>query len=268
MKTGNRSPFVDPQSTLFTESTVGSGDQAVRYFEAGEGAVPLVVLYTGGIWRSPAAHELLARGRRIVRIVVPGFIHNYGEVPQKVGSLDEVLQVLGRTIDNLGIRQFYLMGSSLAAGFAAAFALNHLESVKGLVLVSPAILLPTDPEQGKIDSPEDLRARILAKDSEIKVPAVTRENLDKLESRVERLFSPSDRASLESRLVSLNIPTLILFGTDDRILSSTEAGRYTDFLPHASLVHIDGAGHVPEVERPEAFSQVVADFLSETSVHK
>lgn len=262
MEKKNRSAFVDQARTKFVEHRHGRDGEPVRYFEAGEGATPLVVLYTGGIWRSPAAHELLAEDRRVIRIVVPGFIHDYGEIPQEVNSLEEVLEMLGRSLDALDIKTFDLMGSSLAAGFAASLALKCPHTVKALVLVSPAILLAADPQAGKAENPEDLRARFLARDSDVEVPAVTQENLDKLESRVGRLFSPSDRNALEARLPALEMPILVIFGMDDRILPSTDGDDYRAAMPHASVVHVDGAGHVPEVEKPEAFSKLVEDFLA------
>jgi pimeloyl-ACP methyl ester carboxylesterase/ketosteroid isomerase-like protein len=260
-----RSPFVDPACTKFAEITTGSGAEAVRSFEAGEGSVPLVVLYTGGVWRSPAAHEQLAEDRRVIRIVVPGFIHDYGESAVEVGSHGEVMQVLSRMIDQLGIEQFHLMGSSLAACYAVSLTLERPESVQALVLVAPAILTPEDPVWQRADSPDDLRGRFFAESSDVEMPVVRRANMDELDSRLERLLSPADRSALESRLFSVETPTLIVFGTDDRIIPNSLGSRYVATMPNASLTLIDAAGHVPEVEQPEAFSDVVADFLDRSA---
>lgn len=261
MEKKNRSAYVDSKSTKFIEYKAGNGNQALRYFKAGEGAIPLVVLYTGGIWRSPAAHEVLAKERQIIRLVVPGFIHDYGENPQEVNSFEESVDILVQNINTLGIQQFDLMGSSLAAGFAAALALKLPKAVRKLLLVSPSIFLSAYPAENKIENSEDLRSRFLAKDTDVEVPAVEQKNLDTLESRVARLFSPSDRAALETRLASLIMPVLVIFGTDDKILSSTDGADYEASIPQVSVVHIE-AGHVPEVEKPEEFSKIVTDFLN------
>jgi len=102
MSENEPSAFVDGAATRFKESMVGTGDGIVRYFEAGEGPDPLLILYTGEIWRGPAAYELLANTRRVIRIVVPGFVHDYGEIADEVNSFPDVLEALGRIIDNLG----------------------------------------------------------------------------------------------------------------------------------------------------------------------
>lgn len=258
-KKKNRSAFVDSESTKFTEHRIGSGSQELHYFKAGEGTIPLVVLYTGGIWRRPAAHELIVVERQIIRIVVPGFIHDYGEVAKEINSLDEVLDVLVQNISTLGIRQFDLMGSSLAAGFAAALALRLPEAVRKLILVSPSALFSA---YKRAETSEDLRSRFLAKDSNVETPAVKQENLNTLESRVARLFSPSDSKVIETRLSSLEMPVLVIFGTDDKILVSTNGENYKALIHKVSIVHIEGAGHVPEVEKPEDFSKLVTDFLN------
>jgi len=262
MTRNKRSAFVDNATTKFVEHTAGEDAGKVRYFEAGQSEVPLLVLYTGGIWRSPAAHELLAQDRRVIRLVVPGFVHDYGEVAQEVGSLNDVIDTLCREIDALKLTGFDLMGSSLAAGFATALALRRPELVRSLVLVSPSILISKDADGGKVVmGPEDLRSRFVGTDSDVTVPEVSQANIDILESRVARLFSPSDRLQIELQLATLKAPTLIIFGTDDRIIGNTAHEQYSALMSDASIAVIEGAGHVPEVEKPDAFAKLIDKFL-------
>lgn len=59
----------------------------------------------------------------------------------------------------------------------------------------------------------------------------------------------------------LEVPTLVLFGTEDR-LTPPELGRhYPELLPHGHLVLVYDAAHALDADRPEAFAAIVSDFL-------
>jgi pimeloyl-ACP methyl ester carboxylesterase len=66
---------------------------------------------------------------------------------------------------------------------------------------------------------------------------------------------------LESRLSDVAAPTLVLFGTDDRPDAQQTGRVYAARLPSGHLVFVYGAAHQISRERPEAFAEVVLDFL-------
>jgi pimeloyl-ACP methyl ester carboxylesterase len=68
-------------------------------------------------------------------------------------------------------------------------------------------------------------------------------------------------AELESRLPNLATPTLVLFGTLDAVIAPAMGRVYTDLMPNAHLVFVYDAGHAIATERPDAFAEVVLDFL-------
>ncbi len=66
---------------------------------------------------------------------------------------------------------------------------------------------------------------------------------------------------LERRLSQLTPPTLVLFGTEDTV-APAEMGRvYRALIPGSHLVFVYAAAHAIAVDRPEAFAEVVVDFL-------
>lgn len=69
--------------------------------------------------------------------------------------------------------------------------------------------------------------------------------------------SPDYRADLQS----VTAPTLVIHGTSD-LIPVSDSETFASYLPHARLVTIDGAGHSPFNENPEAFAETVADFLA------
>ena len=67
--------------------------------------------------------------------------------------------------------------------------------------------------------------------------------------------------SSRRRCASLAAPTLVLFGTLDRVIPPEMGRFYKELLPNCHLVFVYDAGHAISTERPEAFAEVTADFL-------
>ena len=59
----------------------------------------------------------------------------------------------------------------------------------------------------------------------------------------------------------LDTPTLVLFGTLDRVIPPEMGRHYKELLPNGHLVLVYDAGHAIGAERPEAFVEIVTDFL-------
>jgi pimeloyl-ACP methyl ester carboxylesterase len=72
---------------------------------------------------------------------------------------------------------------------------------------------------------------------------------------------PERDAELERRLSSLATPTLVLCGTRDSGSAPAISRAYTGLLPNGHLVFVYDAAHAISADRPEAFAEVVLDFL-------
>src|SRR2546428_10444044 len=72
---------------------------------------------------------------------------------------------------------------------------------------------------------------------------------------------PDRDADLESRLPGLATPTLVLCGTRDRGVAPALGRVYKELLPNGHLVFVYDAAQAIGTDRPEAFAEVVADFL-------
>ena len=83
----------------------------------------------------------------------------------------------------------------------------------------------------------------------------------KQEALVVRLRGPARDPELECRLRDLATPTLVVFGTLDRIIPPEMGRHYKELLPNCHLVFVYDAGHAIGAERPEAFVDLVSDFL-------
>ena len=67
--------------------------------------------------------------------------------------------------------------------------------------------------------------------------------------------------ALESVIPGIDVPTLVVWGTRDRVVFYSSAERLVKTLPNAHLVTIEGAGHLPFEECPDEFNSALLRFL-------
>jgi 3-oxoadipate enol-lactonase len=62
-------------------------------------------------------------------------------------------------------------------------------------------------------------------------------------------------------LAGIDAPTLVIAGAEDAIIPPEVHRQFAGKIPGADLRIIEGAGHLPPLEQPDAFNRAVADFL-------
>jgi pimeloyl-ACP methyl ester carboxylesterase len=83
--------------------------------------------------------------------------------------------------------------------------------------------------------------------------------------RIMRRWHP-DLRQVESMLPRLQeLPTLLLWGSRDRLVYPSSARELRDRLANSTALMLDGVGHLPYEEVPAEFNQVVSDFLLRSS---
>jgi pimeloyl-ACP methyl ester carboxylesterase len=242
----------------FREGFVEADGFRIRYMEAGQGT-PLIHLHGAGGLRLTPAHELLARHFRVVAFEMPGF----GLSPEntRTRSMSELASTMAQAIGKLGHDTFNLMGTSFGAKTALWLALQAPERVLGLVLEAPAAIRQegSEPPSG---TPEEMARRLYAHPERLPaIPVPDPAVRAKTQALVGRLRGPNRDADLESRLPSLAVSTLVLFGTADRVIAPAMGHFYKELIPGCHLVFVYDAGHAIGTDRPEAFTEVVVDFL-------
>jgi pimeloyl-ACP methyl ester carboxylesterase len=242
----------------FREGFVEADGFRIRCREAGQGA-PLVHLHGAGGLRLNRAHDLLAERYRVIAIEMPGF--GGSDENTRTGSMAELATTMEKAADALGLDRFDLMGTSFGGKAALWLAVQHPERVRALVLEAPAAIRPqgTEPVSG---TPEQMAARLYAHPERMPpMPPTNPEIQAKQQRLVRRLIGPNRDTELEAAMRRLDIPTLVLFGTLDRVIPPEMGRHYKELLPNGYLVLVYDAGHAIGAERPEAFVEVVTDFL-------
>lgn len=84
-----------------------------------------------------------------------------------------------------------------------------------------------------------------------------------VEGMVGALAAMRDRPDSTATLSQIDVPTLIIHGADDQIVPVFEAEAMHKAIPHSRLVILQDAGHLPNLEQPDAFNDALIDFLEE-----
>jgi pimeloyl-ACP methyl ester carboxylesterase len=240
----------------FKEGYVDADGFHIRYREAGRGE-PLVCLHGAGGLRLSRAHEILAERYRMIAFEAPGF--GASPVNDRSGSAKELAASLAQAIANLGIDRYNLMGTSFGGRLALWWATQFPERLSALVLVAPAAIRPAD---GDGDAPPAGAAALYAHpERQPRLPPPDPAILAKQAALVQRLRGPARDPELEGQFATLTMPTLVLFGTSDRVIPSEMGRFYRELLPNCHFVLVYDAGHAIDADRPDAFAALVGDFL-------
>jgi pimeloyl-ACP methyl ester carboxylesterase len=241
----------------FQEHWVEADGFRIRYMSAGDGP-PLVHLHGAGGPRINAAHDLLSRRFRVIAFEMPGF---GAEENTRTRDMPELAETMARAAKALGLAHFYLMGTSFGAKVALNIAVRNPELVRALVLEAPAVIRPAGsrPPSG---SPEAVARLLYAHPERMPpMPPMDPARADRIAALTTRLRGLDREPDLEARMSGLTMPVLVVLGTRDALIPPELGRLYKDLIPSAHLVLVYDAGHAISAERPEAFEEVVADFL-------
>ncbi|MGF1590413.1 MAG: alpha/beta fold hydrolase [Pleurocapsa sp.] len=199
-----------------------------------------------------------------VAVDLPGHGETSGTVPNSVTAVAEFLDSF---LTAIKIKQpIYYVGHSLGGLIGLQFALNYPQRVKQLVVMATSAKIKLHPDflASALSGEWDLAT--LRQSFAPEVPE-TSKNLVLNEFKHTRLDSAADdfmgvsEIDLSSAIASLSIPTLIITGADDVIISPRKGMLLLKQIPDARLVNIPGAGHYLQVEEPDKVAKEIEEFL-------
>lgn len=242
---------------------VDVGGRETVVYEGGEGQ-PLVFMHGGGIVEGVGCFVPLSDGFRFLAPQMPGFGGTALEPP--LGGIDDLVEHNARLLDALGVERIVLVGHSLGGWAAASFAAAHPDRVSRLVIAAAYGLdVPDHPiANARAMAPGELY-RELTNDPAIfegLVPDGPDPEFDAARSLEARSLGglvpgPFD-PSLPAKLATLEMPLLLQWGDDDRIVPFAHLPAWRAALPAAGVEVYEGAGHLLYWERPDSVAAVAA----------
>lgn len=226
-------------------------DIKLHYREQGEG-YPLILLHGNGEDSSHFKHqiEFFSKEYRVIAIDTRG----HGESPRGTApfTFDQFAKDLEAFMDEHGLFTANILGFSDGGITALLFALANPTRVNKLILNGANLEL-----EGVVP---DMRKRIVAGAEKA---AAKKDEEPEAMARYERLHLMADQPAIDpKRLAALDVPTLVIVGTDDLIEASHTQLIFRS-LPHAELSIIKG-NHFVAYENPVEFNKAVNAFLHET----
>lgn len=239
---------------MFSEAHVEADGFRIRYLVAGEGE-PLVCLHGAGGLRVSRALELLSAKYKVFALEMPGF--GVSPVNDRTAGTEDMARTVAAAARALGLEKFNLWGNSFGAKIAMQLTVMNPDMVRTLILVSPAAIRTTPrPVQG--EPTPDL---LYAQPEKHTIAPVSPEISAKQRALVQRLGGPPRDEAFEASIKGLETPTLILFGTRDRMTPPENGRIYRQLMPKSSLMMIYDAAHAVDADRPEAVAEVVGDYI-------
>lgn len=269
----------------------------VWYKVVGSGGVPLVVVAGG----PGAAHDYLeplaalADERPVVFYDQLGAGNSDKPGDQRLWRNARFVDELDRVVDAVGSDRFHLLGHSYGTIFAVELALRQSARLRGLILAGPCLSAPRYsagvaalcaalPDRlrlaidrhranGNVDAPSYKAA---AKEFfgrhfcrlDPWPEAMTRLSGRSNGAAYATMWGPSEFLAnglhkdydVTSRLGQIGVPTLYTCGRHD-LTRPEETAWYHGLTPGSELVVFEESGHLPHLEEPERFLEVVRDFL-------
>ena len=218
--------------------------------------------------------DRLAGLGRVLAPSHPGF----GHTPDADGidTVDDLAYLYLDLLTERNARDAVVIGSSLGGWIAAEIAVKCADSLGKLVLVGPLGIKVGDRETRDIPDifalhPDEVTrlqyhdpARVAVdytKLSDDRLTAIARDR----EATAFYAWEPYfHNPKLRRRLHRITVPTLLLWGAEDRFVTASYYGAaYRDAIPGARLELIEGAGHFPHLEQPEALVARIRAFAGQ-----
>lgn len=250
------------------------GGVRAHYRDIGSRAAPVIVLVHGFAASTHAWDgwvRALSDDYRVVVLDLPG--HGLTRTPEGyVLRPDGFETVVDDLTLRLGLTRFTLGGNSMGGEAAWAYALDHPDRVERLVLVDAAGW-PTPGRGGGMIFKflHDPIGRRVLKDIEIRplmaqalrsayldpklvTPALVGRYVDlaRAPGHREILLGPRPRrVATAPDLSAIHVPTLVMFGQDDRLIPAADGEKFHKAIPDATLILYPGVGHLPMEQIPE-----------------
>jgi pimeloyl-ACP methyl ester carboxylesterase len=252
----------------------------------GDGPSLLFIHGLGGIWQNWLLNlPVFMRTHRCIAVDLPGF--GLSEELEEA-SIPGFARVVDKLCAELGIEEPVVIGNSMGGFVGAELAVRYPTRVSKLVLVAAAGLsteyLAREPLLAGARAFMVLTARGgLRGDSMVRRPRLRRLALQAVVRYPEKLSLPlatelvgganapgfidSFEAlltySFRDRLERIEVPTLIVWGRNDMLVPVTDAQAYEHLIgENAHSVIFEDTGHLPMLERPSRFNDLLRSFLA------
>ena len=243
-------------------------EDGFKYIETeGEGE-PILLLHGlfGALSNFSGILDHFGRDHRVVVPILPIY-----ELPLRKTSLNGLLDYIKKFIEHKGLKDIHLVGNSLGGHIALLYALSKEGVVKSLILTGSSGLFESAMGNGfpKRGNYEFIRQKTA--DTFYDPNVATKELVDEVYNtvndrnrgiRIVATAKSAVRHNLEKRLHGIKVPTLLIWGKQDKVTPPFVGKRFNELIKNSRLILLDRCGHAPMMERPRRFNQAMKEFIN------
>lgn len=259
---------------MTVEKFVMVNDQKIRYLEGGDGFTLILIHGLGASadrWLSVIPYL-----EKNFHLIVPDLI-GFGDSdkPNVNYTMEFFVQFLQNFVDAIKVGQFDIIGSSFGGQIVAEYSVVHGNNIKKMVLVSPSGINPRlTPFMKKYSmamfSPNKQRIKEVFQmlngsknnvDSALVEEFITRMQQPKAKMVATSILINLRDRDISKKLSEIKCPSLVVWGDDDPVITLRYAKIFVSSIKNCDFALMKGCGHVPFVEKPREFSEIVSKFL-------
>ena len=274
---------------------VMAGRIRTHYSEAGHNGPPIVLLHGGGAGSSGEAGfgRIMPKLGEQLTVYALDSVGGFGDTdvsyPATYG-VQSRLEQLEDFIDTLCLDEVCVGGNSQGAWVAARYAILHPDRIKKLILVASSTIASAMGIRGEVtEGMRALQAYDGTREAMVRVlqaliwdkSQITDELIDRRQAAATRPGAPEAREiftrgtsrfqndpnlslnfQMKDTLPNLNIPTIFIWGEEDRFAPATLGRQLEKVLPKVPFHYVPNAGHQAQNDQPAVVSKLMLDFLT------
>lgn len=274
--------FAERQMAGLSERQVQVGDANIHYYEGGPKDGKTVLLIHGfgankDNWLQFS--RSLTPTYHVIALDLPGFGESSKD-PQADYGLNAQVQRVAAFVDQLGLSPVNVVGNSMGGQIAGLYAARYPQQVRSLALFANAGISSPRPSELQQILDRGEANPLLVRNVEdfnrlvdfvfVKAPAMPDSVRQYMAEQSiashdlnQKIFAQlmADFIPLEPVLGNIQVPTLLLWGDQDRLLDVSSIEVMQPLLNQPTVVVMEACGHVPMVERPEETAAHYLAFL-------
>ena len=259
----------------------------MNYVDVGSGEGPPIVFIHGlsGTWQNWLENlPYFAQKHRCIAMDLPGFGHS--DMPAEKISISGYARQVDALCEQLGLGRCIVVGNSMGGFVTAEIEIRHPERVERACLVAAAGISVTNVRRrplmtgariiGALGAASAAQSRVMVARPRLRwfftnfvFRHPSRIAPDLMYEQVRGAGKPGFVDALDAltdydfrdRLPEIEAPTLIVWGEHDMLVPVEDAHEFERLIPQSRTVILDDTGHVPMLERPAKFNELLEELI-------
>jgi len=238
-----------------------------RYIESGEGQ-PIIILHglMGGLSNFKTVYDFFpSKGYKIIIPELPIYSMSISDT-----SLKSLSEFLFEFINFKLLKKVILLGNSMGGHIGLLFTKSYPELLKGLIITGSSGLYENNmgdkyPKRGNYEWIKSKTEEVFF-DSKIATKKIIDEIFITVNDRNKlirtlALAKSAIRHNMSNDLPKMKTQTAIIWGNNDTVTPPEVGKEFNKLLPNSKLYWIDKCGHVPMMEHPQKFNEIMHNWL-------